>query len=45
MRYVKFIFVMARVAGLLYSCASCETGGPTPQHQVGQGTQQPSPQK
>jgi hypothetical protein len=39
MRYMKLILVMACVA-LLYSCVSCETGGVTPQHQVGQGTQQ-----
>jgi hypothetical protein len=40
MVYIKFIRVMACVAGLLYSCVSCETGGVTPQHEVGQGTQQ-----
>jgi hypothetical protein len=42
MRYMKLILVMACVAGFIYSCASCKTGGVTPQHQVGQGTQQPS---
>jgi hypothetical protein len=40
MRYMKLILVMACVAGLLYSCVSCETGGVTPQHEVGHGTQQ-----
>jgi hypothetical protein len=40
MRYMKLILIMACVAGFLYSCVSCETGGVTPQHTVGQGTQQ-----
>ena len=45
MRYIKLILAMAYVSGLLYSCASCETGGTTPQQQVGQGAQQQSQQK
>jgi hypothetical protein len=45
MRYIKLILVMAFVSGFLYSCVSCETGGPTPQHQVGQETQQANQQK
>jgi hypothetical protein len=40
MRYMKLILIMVCVAGFLYSCASCDTGGVTPRHHVGQGTQQ-----
>ncbi len=37
---MKLILIMTYVAGFLYSRASCDTGGVTPHHQVGHGTQQ-----
>jgi len=34
MKYAKLLLMGAFIAGMLYSCVSCETGGPIPQRQV-----------